>query len=247
MNNINFLYIQEICNTLNGELDSEIKKKLNGSTLDEKTLLLLSRLTEIMSPRVILEFGSGTSTSLFASYLKKDRDSRLISLDNFKYFADKAIEGLDVQQQITSIHAPISLSFYKGCPLVTYSNKFVTTLKMHPKAELVLIDGPYGRIFWRDPALVLSAPYLHKNAIILLDDSARAREQKSLAVLEDLFNSQIEICELPGFSKGLTLIRLNGTLPKSYPFSVILHRYLEFPRTFFLYRKYKKLLKSYIL
>lgn len=245
MQNIEFAHIQEICNTFKGELDLEIKKKLNGSTLDEKTLLLLFRLTEIISPRVILEFGSGASTSIFAIYLKNAPDTRLISVDNFKYFADKAIEDLDVQQQINSIHAPVSLSFYYGCPLYTYSKKFVATLRTYPKAELVLIDGPYGRIFWRDPVFVLSAPYLHKNAIILLDDSARPREQKSLAILEDLFSSQIEICQLSGFSKGLTLIRLNGVLPKPYRFNILLHRYLELPYTFVAYYKYKKLVKSY--
>lgn len=91
-----------------------------------------------------------------------------------------------------------------------------STLKNFPKVELVLIDGTNGRTFWRESALVLVAPFLHKDAMILLDDSARPREQKSLGILKDLFGSQVEINELYGFKKGLTLIRLNGALPESY-------------------------------
>lgn len=247
LDSANLGIIQKISKNPYGRLRHEIMEQLNGSTLDEKTLIFLSNLIDTLSPSIILELGCGASTSVLADYIEKKKNTRLISVDNFQYFLDRATGEIDSKDYITSIFAPISLSFHKGCPIVTYSGKMAAVLREKSfKLDFVLVDGPYGRIFWRESAIVLLAPFLKKDALILMDDSNRKREQKSLFLLGKLFGLDIEIHELTGFNKGLTLIQLNGRHPKAYPILTIFLRYLELPKVCLNYLRYKKSLRQYV-
>ena len=149
---------------------------------DFGTLLIAEILTR--KPQVVLELGSGVSTLLIAYCLEKIGHGRCISLDHDIIFCDKSRAMITVHQlgKIAEVvHAPL-----KEVQLAAGNWDWYDTDRIDPdiKIDLLVIDGPPGQIQdnSRYPALPLLHTYFSDEAVILLDDAARADEQSIIAM-----------------------------------------------------------------
>ena len=159
------------------------------AAMDEHTIKdMVNRLDEL-TPKLIFEFGSGTST-LFLANWAQENGARVISLDHLKQYADKTrnlCAGLKVEVQ----HAPLRNGMYN--------------FKIPNNIDFALIDGPpayspQGRVHVF-PALW---PHLSSNFEVWLDDANRKHEQKCLQQWSNKFPISFEI---DSTGKGLAIIR----------------------------------------
>lgn len=209
--------IQEIVRIVKLEMEKEnteeVFRKINGSTLSRDGLLFLKIIIQKIKPKNILEFGSGLSSLLISETINSMNDCRFFSVDNVQQFIKSAHSNIKNPVNVTFIHAPIKLSVIEYCPFVTYSKKCLANLQNVDSLDLVLIDGPYGRIFNRDAPLFLISNKIKKNSVIMLDDSNRPKEQEVLKLWKEKYGDTIEIIQIPEFSHGLAIILIKGQLP----------------------------------
>lgn len=139
-------------------------------------------------PRCIVELGSGISTLVIASAIKKTGKGRLIALEHSKKYYDETLDllktaGLDGYAQI--IYRPLRIYEIDGEEYNWYDlpDDLLATAFKGNALDLVLVDGPpaaTGR-HARYPAHILLRKYYSENALVILDDSGRREEQEILA------------------------------------------------------------------
>jgi predicted O-methyltransferase YrrM len=161
-----------------------------GSTwaITPSAMLLLWHLLHELKPRNIVEFGSGVSTRIFASYAAiaaKDGDSvRILSIDHDRHWLEETrrqLGCLELDHHVRLVHAPLTEQQLLGRPIVAYS---VPHEEFSAEAgtggfDFCLIDGPPGEV-GRAGSLPLAAPHLSASASIILDDAYRPGEQLAL-------------------------------------------------------------------
>lgn len=196
---------------VNGSL---IIQKINGSTLSKEGLLLLQIIIQKIQPEVIIEFGCGLSTEVINDTIYPNKECRFFSIDNIEKFINCTQSALNKPNCVTFIHAPIKLHWIDGCPFVTYSGKFLSELCGIDSVDLVLIDGPYGKIFTREAPLFLISGLLKEGSVVILDDSNRPKEQQTLKIWKQVFGEAVEMIEIPGFPHGIAVILVKSRLPR---------------------------------
>lgn len=160
----------------------------DGWALSPTTVMALWGLLAQAKPRVILEFGCGLSTALFASYCQGAHaggvgGARLVSIEHEaawiaqtgKLLAEHHLDGF-----VDFIHAPLSEQHLLKRRQIAYTladTSFERVIPTHG-IECVFIDGPPGSI-GRIGCLPLIEPYLRQGACILLDDAYRPDEQEA--------------------------------------------------------------------
>lgn len=155
---------------------------LTGWTLSADNTQELVRIVVDKRPRIIVELGSGSSTVILATLLRKiGSEAKIYSVDHDPLFAAYTRERLmesGLDSFATVIDAPL-------CPIE--DPKFdhctdwydIKALQQLPdEIDLLLVDGPPGRSGdqARYPALPVLRDRLAKNAIVLLDDAKRTKE-----------------------------------------------------------------------
>jgi hypothetical protein len=145
---------------------------------------------------LIIEFGSGTSTALIASILKKravnkSKQTKLITFEHNKKYYEQTLQNLNAQSlgdYVDLIHAPLIDYAHQEETFLYYSceQKFTelkTELSNTQQTILVLIDGPPGATgpLARFPALPhLLSEFSDQKLHLVLDDYDRA-EEKAIA------------------------------------------------------------------
>ena len=137
-------------------------------------------------------------------------------MENIKFFLDRTRSLLGETGNVTFFHCPLRRYWFNYRAFVTYSDHYLGLLPPGTKLDLVLIDGPYGRIFSRTAPLLQIVPFLSANAWVLLDDSNREREQNTLLFWQKLYGENIEIVNLPNVGKGFAIIRIREPNPPPY-------------------------------
>lgn len=132
------------------------------------TLAFLSALLDRIAPKLVVEFGSGESTRVFASWVA-DHDSRLISIEHDKGWVAEVEQQLTPQQResVTVMHRPLQLVREGLRQFLSY--RFLDQIAGDiGKAQLILIDGPHisGREMVQYFAMANASP----GAIIVVDD-----------------------------------------------------------------------------
>jgi len=225
-------------------IDDYYTQKITGSTLSKETLSFLKLFLDEFQPKNIVEFGCGLSTSLISDSIHTRNDCRFYSIDNIEKFIRSACSSLKYPEKVHFIHAPIEISWINYCPFVSYSKRFLDDIKEINSVDLLVIDGPYGKIFWRDAPLFLTVQKLKKNAVILLDDSHRPREQETIHLWKSVFGDSFEIIEVPEFHKGLSILLITKSLPPlSFSNRFRLFKIIDSFSCFWKNRKYMETIK----
>jgi predicted O-methyltransferase YrrM len=155
-------------------------------------------------PKVILEFGSGTSTLLCGYCLEQLGGGKIISIDHDGKYAEQTraslrAHGVDGFAEV--IHAPIQDVTVSAGSWKWYDTGFLSAL---PQVDLMIVDGPPAWLqkLARYPALPIIANHLSPSAVVLVDDADRGDE-----------TSMVEkwLLEFPGFMRS-SLLHEKGTV-----------------------------------
>lgn len=134
-------------------------------------------------PSTILELGSGTSTIIAAYCVEKNGRGHVYSLDHDQRFGARTQAWLtahELAEWATVRHAPLGRIALKDVAYQWYRHAILQEI---PSIDLLLVDGPPGYQGGRTrfPALPVLFSRLAPDAVVLLDDAARADEQSIIA------------------------------------------------------------------
>jgi predicted O-methyltransferase YrrM len=192
-----------------GKIDPKSPPASNPCALQPDTLVFLGELLAKTLPKVIVEFGSGTSTVCFSRWAN-DHGSRLISIEHDRrWFEEIQTRLTDQERAATDLrHAPLRLVQSGLRTFLTYGrmDRIVDHLR---SAQLILVDGPH--ISGREAVLYAVLSSCSPGAIVILDD------YKHYAVREMLISvaSQVADCfvgeAIEQNSHGLYVLRCERT------------------------------------
>ncbi len=156
-------------------------------------------LTHRKKPQLVVEASSGVSTLIIAYCLKRIGSGKLISLEHDQKFAhvtqnNLSLHGLD--DIATVIHAPLVEFEINNSKWLWYD---LTKVEIPSAIDMLIVDGPPGATqkLARYPALPLMQEKLQSDALIVLDDAARADERKIVEQwMEEFKMSRSEYLEL---------------------------------------------------
>lgn len=176
-----------------------------------ETLALLSALIQWISPRQVLEFGSGLSTLVMAMTLNKLGSGRLLSIDESQRFASRTRgwleeEGLALRAGVE--HCPVGMQHLHGSDVHCY--ELGSAMDEVDGLDLVFVDGPnsmplIGHPGARFGTLPLIRDHLAPGAWILLDDARRRSERRVAARWAAM--EGIEAVGMLPTGRGLMLLR----------------------------------------
>lgn len=162
-------------------------------------------------PNVIVELGSGLSTIIIGSALKKLNKGCLFSLDHEEGFLNNTRENAD----FNNISEFVNLNY---TPLIEYDNNYkwydINKVNIQSKIDILIVDGP-PRIIQQNaryPALPLLLDKLSDDSIIILDDANRTDEKTIIDLWSKYLNNNcIEYMkeDFEYFDKGLTIFYIN--------------------------------------
>jgi predicted O-methyltransferase YrrM len=163
-------------------------------------------------PRLVVECGSGVSTLWLALAIRQYQiPCRVVSLDHDPEFLAATASTLErhgVADLVELRLAPLVRTRLDGHDTVWYDEAALADLS---DVGLVFVDGPpeSSGSLARFPALPLIHPHLADDAVVLLDDAARADEQAAVARwLEDF--PDLSARTLP-LEKGAVLLWRGGS------------------------------------
>jgi hypothetical protein len=175
------------------------KLPYGGSALDQDSADLITEALHKYSPKNILEFGSGTSTAIFANYAEQT-GAKVTSLEHLEWAREKTLNLLGESSQYVDLrHAPIESPKSKA---------YQTTLT--DNIDFVLIDGPpaYGGVdhIGREGTFPQVYPHLADSWHVFVDDANREHEKLCLELwinLLEIFNEHSYEYEYTHTNKGL--------------------------------------------
>lgn len=132
-------------------------------------------------PLVVIECGSGDSTVIIASGLKKNGKGKIISFEHDKLWAKKSksmIKNLSLQDYCEVVYAPLEQITVDKGNWLWYSN-FENKIK-DEKIDMLFIDGPPKKKDSdspRYPAVPICLSRFNDGAIVILDDAKRTAEK----------------------------------------------------------------------
>lgn len=161
-----------------------LEEALSGTTLgewvlDAETILTLWGSLAKVTPKSILEFGSGTSTVVLASYAARHNpSSRIVSMEQNSWACEATLsllEGNNLNGVVNIIHAPLS-----PCDAYTAGTDTLVRLFANVRPDWLLVDGPSGRPGCRVHTLLRYGRFCAPGARWFLDDAFRDGELEVL-------------------------------------------------------------------
>lgn len=152
-----------------------------GYALDAQALLHLIDVLEREQPKVIVEFGGGTST-IWMAYICKKFGTRIISIDHLEEYLSRTqleVERHGLSDVVELRLAPLEQVQVGGEEYAWYSPGALNDLD---NVDLLFVDGPPESTGAnaRRPAAYVMSEKLNDNAVILLDDTHRESEQETV-------------------------------------------------------------------
>jgi predicted O-methyltransferase YrrM len=179
----------------------------------------LASLVAHLKPQHILEFGSGTSTQVFArASAQLNTPCSITSVEHDPDFRQSTIHELGDQREsgcrIALQFAPLVLRECAGKLLPVYRLRPHRFASRRP-ADLVLIDGPPAALGGREGTLYQVLDFAQPGTLMILDDANRAEERTVLSRWQDNLGEAIEVKLLPEFSHGMAAIILRKRIATS--------------------------------
>lgn len=200
--------------------DADILARANASTISADTLRFLGMLVCWKRPRHIFEFGSGLST-LFLARLQRKLGAQdypaLMSIDHSSRSLATIRKSIGPDHNVLLLHAPLAVTGVGGRVFTTYHQEYTRNIERGVRFDLVLIGGPPVYRYGREAPLYHLAPYLSGDALIILDNAHRAREQEALRNWRETWPG-CSVAELsPGREQGLVVLSLGEAARIPYP------------------------------
>lgn len=178
---------------INGQFPGALTP-FSAYSITPQNLSGLLALVAQQRPRLVVELGSGASTSLIAACLKRNGVGRLISFDHEPWYSAQCKQHL-TERGLADVaevrEVPLKPQVVAGNEVDWYDLE--GHLNHSEKIDLLVIDGPPAKedTKARLPALILLEPYLSDRAHVFLDDGDRPGERSAVDVWLQMF---------PGFS-----------------------------------------------
>jgi hypothetical protein len=143
-------------------------RSANPYALLPDTLGFLGAALDAVSPSVIVEFGSGESTLLFARWLSA-HPGELVSVEHDRGWVAEVGQRLpeDARARVRMVHRPLRLTRRGPRQFLTYTS-FRDLAADVGRAQLLLLDGPH--ISGRELVLYLALTSCAPGAVIVVDD-----------------------------------------------------------------------------
>ena len=131
-------------------------------------------------PRVMVESGSGLSTIIAGYCLRRIGRGRLISLEHQEQYlrpCQEAVLRHELHTYVQVVHAPLKRYTLGDREWLWYDDAFKKTAET---IDMLIVDGPPADVqpLARYPMVPLLWALLEEDAVILMDDAARADEQE---------------------------------------------------------------------
>jgi predicted O-methyltransferase YrrM len=141
----------------------------NPYALLPDTLEFLSVLLDRLSPKLIVEFGSGESTRLFAAWAAT-HGARISSVEHDRGWVDEIRARLDDRQRAVTriVHSPLSVQLRGLRTFLTYRSLREIASEV-VNADLLLLDGPHPS--GREVVLYHVLTRCKVGATIVIDDA----------------------------------------------------------------------------
>lgn len=187
--------------------------RLTPSSMEARSLELVTLLVEQHRPNLVLECGSGVS-SVWLSYALEKFGGRLVSLDHLKRFGDDTrlnLEEHGLKDTAEVRFAPLEQFQIGGEDFQWYGSDGWSSLK---KIDMLIVDGPPTQVgpMARFPALPLLAKQLSDGAIIIVDDAARDDETKMIAKWSEMFPN---LSAIPHSNERIVMFKWSTPPPTS--------------------------------
>jgi predicted O-methyltransferase YrrM len=140
----------------------------NPYALLPDTLAFLTALLDALSPKLVVEFGSGESTTLFGKWAAGHR-ARLISVEHdYGWVANvESRLGPDERAVVKMVHAPLRLIRRGLRQFLSYRSLEALAAEAR-EADLFLLDGPH--MSGRELVLYFVLSHCRPGAVIVVDD-----------------------------------------------------------------------------
>lgn len=182
------LNILELKNALKGEI-------LGKWSLDKITLEFLWKKILLEQPKIIIECGSGVSTLMFAVYTRVFYEMNsylptIISLEQkpeIKKAIEERLKGIGLKNAVKVVYSQVNdVGNYIG------DMRVIKETLGSNKADLVLIDGPFGPPGCRVNTIYTLSKFCKRNTKWFLDDSFRNGELWILRQWDSMPGVQVE-------------------------------------------------------
>lgn len=178
----------------------------NPWSISPETGRALARTVTVEGVNRVLEFGAGASSRVLAAALQSIGGGRITSVEENPEWCEEdwsaveAAPGLDAELIVDHVRLKIGRhGFYYG-----YGRR--GPISRRGPFDLVFVDAPPG-IFGRDGPLHAAFASLRPGALIILDDAARAREQRTLRRWLLSYPSLELVANDPDVGRGLAILR----------------------------------------
>jgi hypothetical protein len=160
---------------------------LGSWALDAATINLLEEQVHALKPRLILEFGCGTSTLCFARFMSELYGDTLhepviYSIeqdDSFMAQCQEMLAANGLSRFVKMLHAPMTTLEVEGIKCHTYhlNPQILSGFLDDQRPDFCLVDGPSTTTFdGRFATLPLLKEHLKSGAYFYLDDALRPQE-----------------------------------------------------------------------
>lgn len=174
--------------------------ELGTWAIDSRTMDWLWDFLNKNKPNTILEFGSGSSTCLFCTWMKKyNKSGMVISIEQNKSEAEKTSARLSAHGMANNGKV-IFMETDAAGRIIVDQRKIAQELH-GKKVEMLFVDGPAGPAGCRENTLMASMPLLSPSGHWFLHDSYRTGE---LRIIEQWSNlNGVMVHGILSFGNGL--------------------------------------------
>ena len=151
----------------------------NPWSISEEAARVLARIVVQERRTRILEFGAGMSSRILAAVLGEIGGGRLTSVEENPAWCEEAWTLVQQSPNVDAALIPASVHLKLDRRGIYYGYAQLLAIAKRGPYDLVFVDAPWG-IYGRDGALHAAIESVHHGGIVVLDDSARAREQRTL-------------------------------------------------------------------
>lgn len=133
--------------------------------------------------RVVVECGSGSSTTITAAWLSHAGGGSIISLDHDAAFAQETQAALDaagLAERASVVVAPLVRQRFRGTTVPWYERE-ARERHLPEQFDLLVVDGPPSVVPWaRWPALEVLHDRLRSGGVVLVDDGRTRQTRRSV-------------------------------------------------------------------
>lgn len=203
-------------------LASLIQKAPGVWAVDPAMAAVLVNTVAITQPKVIVEFGAGSSSRLLAHALQKNGGGELYSIEQDPEWCSQIYTPLTQLSSVKAnlVHSKVHFTLNRmGVIAMHDCKKRIAQLK---QIDLVFVDGPQ-QYKGREGAMEMIFSNISPGALIILDDAARYTEKSAIVKwLKSYSGLQLEYYDPQFGQKGIAILSFEKNRKKTFSFDTFL-------------------------